>query len=89
MISSSFSFARGSETDVESRKPTSPNVSTTDFVLPISSLWSVTKLLISRSSLATLSLSGLLCSSATFCAPKICFCISLWISPSAICASAI
>ena len=34
MISSSFSFARGSETDVESRKPTSPNVSTIDFVLP-------------------------------------------------------
>lgn len=75
--------------EVESRKPTSPKVRVMVFAFPISSRCSVTNALISRSSRAWASLMGLLCSSATFWAPMICFCISLSMSPSAIWASAI
>jgi len=89
MISSIFSFARGRDTEVESRNPTSPKVRARVFVFPMSARCSVTKSLSSRSSLATLSLYGLLCSSAAFFAPRICLFISPSMSARASCASAI
>ena len=89
MISSSFSFALGRLTEVESRKPTSPNVRVMLLLLPMSERCSLTYSFSSCSSRAIASLYGLLCSSATFLAPTICFCISLSISPRAIWASAI
>ena len=89
MISSIFSFALGRDTEVESRKPTSPKVRIFDFAFPMSARCSVTKSLSSRSSLAILSLWGLLCSSAAFLAPRICLFISPSMSWTASCASAI
>ena len=56
---------------------------------PMSARCSVTKSLSSRSSLAILSLWGLLCSSAAFFAPRICLFISPSMSARASCASAI
>ena len=56
---------------------------------PMSARCSVTKSLSSRSSLAILSLWGLLCSSAAFLAPRICLFISPSMSWTASCASAI